>query len=155
MNLSPNWEYVADTVMGGVSRGGIETAMIDGQRATRLTGDVSLENNGGFVQMAADLGTGDVLDASDWTGIEVEVRGNGQTYDLRLRTTDLTRPWQSYRTDFTATDDWTVIRVPFTALEANRTDVPLNLTRLRRIGILAVGRKMNADVAVAGLRLYR
>ena len=42
-----NWAYLADTVMGGVSRGGAEFSA----GALRLTGQVSTKNNGGFIQV--------------------------------------------------------------------------------------------------------
>lgn len=154
MELPPRWEYVADTVMGGVSTGGIGAEVVQGRDAVRLTGRVSLENDGGFIQMALDL-PGDVFDAGGWTGVELEVLGNGARYDLRLRTTDLTRPWQSYRADFAAPARWTTIRIPFVGLEPHRTDAPFDPRRLRRLGVLAVGRAFDADVAVAGIRLYR
>jgi len=32
--------------------------------------------------------------------------------------------------------------------------VPLDLSRLRRIGIVAIGRAFRADVAVGGVRFY-
>jgi hypothetical protein len=152
--MTPDWEYVADTVMGGVSTGQITRVTREGRDAVRLTGDVSLENNGGFVQMAFDLAGGDRFDASGFDGIEIDVIGNGETYDLRLRTDQLTRPWQSFRTDFVATPEWQTIRIPFTRITPNRTDAVFDPTRLRRIGILAVGRAFQADVAVAGVRFY-
>lgn len=155
MELSPDWEFVADTVMGGVSTGQLRAMTVAGREAMRLTGDVSLENDGGFVQMAADLGgSGGVLDASEFMGVEIDVIGDGQSYDLRLRTNDLSRPWQSYRVAFTATQDWQTLRFAFSEFERNKTDVPFDAGRLRRIGILAVGSEMQADVAIADLRLY-
>lgn len=155
MKLSPDWEYVADTVMGGVSEGAVSQGRIGDRDATRLTGRVSLDNNGGFIQMAADLGGADVLDASDWTGVELDVCGNDEVYEVRLRTDQLSRPWQSYRAEFTAGPDWHSLRLPFAAFEQNKTDVPFDPARLRRIGIVAYGRAFDADVAVSGLRLYR
>ena len=156
LDLAPDWEFVADTVMGGVSTGQIQHVEIAGRRATRLTGVVSLENNGGFVQMAYDLRPdGGAMDASDFSGLEIDVYGNGETYDLRLRTTALTRPWQSFRTDFTAPPTWTTVRIPFSNIVPNKTDAAFDAKDLRRIGILAVGRTMMADVAVAAIRLYR
>ena len=50
--LTPNWEFVSDTVMGGVSSGGVAEEIVGGRNATVLRGKVSLENNGGFIQMA-------------------------------------------------------------------------------------------------------
>lgn len=156
MKLTPDWEYVADNVMGGVSTGQIETAVFHGQKATRLTGDVSLENNGGFVQMAFDLnGDRSTMDASAYTGIEIDLRGNGEAYDLRLRTDQLTRPWHSYRVDLVATPEWRTLQIPFTAFAPHRTDIPFDSARLRRVGLLAIGRVFKADVMVSGVRLYQ
>jgi hypothetical protein len=155
VELSPEWEFVADTVMGGVSTGQVRAMQVAGRDATWLTGRVSLENDGGFVQMAADLGGVDGgLDADAFSGVEIDVIGNGHSYDLRLRTTDLARPWQSYRVAFSTTDTWRTLRFLFSDFAQNKTDVPFDAARLRRIGILAIGAEMEADVAVAGLRLY-
>ena len=155
MQFSPNWEFVTDGVMGGVSTGTLRQEMIEGRKATRLTGSVSLENNGGFVQMAADL-TEDsgTFDASKWRGIELDILGNEETYELRLRTDQLSRPWQSYRTAFVAPPKWITKRIPFAAFEPHRTDAPFDPSRLRRIGILAIGSEFEADIAVAGIGLY-
>ena len=156
LNLTPYWEFVADTVMGGVSTGTVTQGDVAGRNAARLTGDVSLENNGGFVQMAFDLTPdGGALDASGFIGLEIEVFGNGEVYDLRLRTTALTRPWQSFRTDFNAPATWTTLRIPFSDIVPNKTDAAFDAADLRRIGILAYGREMQADVAVAAIRFYR
>jgi hypothetical protein len=155
MDISPDWEFVADQVMGGVSTGQVEQVQVAGRQVTHLTGTVSLDNNGGFVQMAFDLQPdGGAFDASGFTGLEFEVFGNDEVYDLRLRTTALTRPWQSFRTEFIATTKWTTIRVPFTDITPNKTDAAFDAKDLRRIGILAYGRKMQADVAVAAIRFY-
>lgn len=151
MQLDPTWEFVADAVMGGVSRGEISRK----GTATRLTGTVSLQNNGGFVQMAFDTTPdGSSINASRFTGIELEVRGNGEVYDLRLRTDELRRPWHSFRTAFTATSEWQTLRFPFTDFEPHRTDVSFDPARLRRIGVLAIGRVFEADVTVARVSLY-
>ncbi|MEM6942024.1 MAG: CIA30 family protein [Pseudomonadota bacterium] len=152
--LDPRWEYVADTVMGGVSTGGIQAVTRDGQAAVELTGDVSLENNGGFIQMAFDVAGGQRFDASGYTGVEIVVRGNGEIYDLRLRTDQLTRPWQSFRMSFRAPANWTTLRIPFADFEANRTTATFDPSRLRRIGVLGVGRAFDAEVAVAGIGFY-
>lgn len=154
--IATQWGFVADRVMGGLSTGSVEPAHIDGRDAMQLRGNVSLENDGGFIQMATDLGPeGALLDATAFTGIEIDVFGNDETYELRLRTDDLTRPWQSYRYVFTAEPVWLTLRIPFTELEPYRTDAPFDPARLRRLGVVAVGRAFEAEVAVAGLRLYR
>ena len=155
LDLNPQWEYVADTVMGGVSSGQIESLEIDGNQATRLTGQVSLDNNGGFVQMAFDfMPDATTFNASAYAGIQITLRGNNEAYDLRLRTDELTRPWHSFRTEVTATNDWQTLRVPFDAFVPHRTDVTLDTARLRRFGVLAIGRVFEADVAVSEIGFY-
>lgn len=155
MELTPQWEYVADTVMGGVSTGELRATRVGTRNAARLTGDVSLENNGGFIQMAFDLDGGAAFDASDWAGIEMDVSGNGAAYELRLRTDQLRRPWQSFRVGFEAGTDWQTLRLPWSAFEAHRTNATFDPARLRRMGVLAIGSEMQADVAVSGIRFYR
>ncbi|MBZ8118619.1 CIA30 family protein [Roseovarius sp. LXJ103] len=154
MDLTPDWEYVADRVMGGVSTGGMAVETVKGRSAARLTGQVSLDNNGGFVQMAFDLADGASMDASPYAGIEIETCGNGETYDLRLRTDRLTRPWQSFRAEFLAPPEWQVIRIPFVHFAAHRTEAVFDPAGLRRIGVLAIGRVFEADVAIARIALY-
>ncbi len=156
MELSPVWEFVSDKVMGGVSKGTLIAEELEDIKVTRLTGQVSLENNGGFLQMAFNLTPiRQLFDASAWSGIEIDVIGNLQTYDLRLRTNELTRPWQSYRSSFIAPKNLTSIQISFHDFKAHRTEIPLNTRRLRRIGVLAIGRVFAADIAVAGIRLFR
>jgi hypothetical protein len=149
------WALVSDGVMGGLSSGRLEPAVIGGRRCLRLTGRVRLENDGGFLQMALDLAPGGgPVDAAGFAGIALTVRGNGETYGVHLRTTDLARPWQSFRAGFTAPPDWTEHRLPFAAFGPHRTDVPFDPARLRRIGLIAIGRAFTADLAVADLRFF-
>ncbi len=152
MTITPDWEYVADSVMGGVSAGQMTQEMVQGRMAVRLRGDVSLDNNGGFVQIATDLPD---FDASGWDGITLDVCGNSETYDIRLRTDQLTRPWQSFRAEFTATPAWQSLRFRFVDFVAHKHDIRFDASALRRVGILAIGRVFTADVAIAGLGLYR
>jgi len=154
--IGTRWELIADRVMGGVSSGAMTRETIAGRPALRMQGDVSLENNGGFIQVALDLAPGGgAVDASGWVGVEIDVLGNGERYKLHLRTADIVRPWQSYRADFTATPEWRTVRLPFTAFAPHRLEVPLDLTSLRRLGVVAIGRAFAADIAMGGLRFYR
>jgi hypothetical protein len=156
MQITPTWEFVADTVMGGVSTGRVSQGVRQGREASRLTGTVSLDNNGGFVQMAFDLAPdGSAVDASDFTGVELQVFGNAERYDLRLRTDALTRPWQSFKAELIAPATWTTLRIPFSDFNAHRTSARFDPAQLRRIGVLAIGRVFEADIAVATLQFYR
>ena len=150
--LGTDWEFVADTVMGGVSTGGVTQEDVGGKPAHRLQGQVSLDNNGGFVQMATNL---QAPDAAEWTGIRLTLHGNGEPYDIRLRTSELRRPWHSYRAERVISKGWQVYDILFADFEAHRTDIPLNLAAITRVGIVAIGREFDADVAVAEVSLYR
>lgn len=149
------WVLISDRVMGGVSSGSVRRERVAGRPAIRMRGGVSLENNGGFLQIALDLGeAGGPVDASAWTGIQFDVIGNGQAYNLHLRTTDIQRPWESYRQSFTAFAQWTRVQLPFGGFVPHRTEVPLRTARLRRIGLVAIGREFEADVAISDIRFY-
>ena len=148
-----SWELIADQVMGGVSQGTMRRETVAGRPAIRMRGDVSLENNGGFLQIALDLRPdGKGLDANDRQGLEIDAYGNGEEYNLHLRTADVTRPWQSYRQSFIASPEWKTFRLNFEDFKPHRIETPLDLTTLRRIGIVAIGRAFSADIAIGGVR---
>lgn len=150
-----NWRVISDTVMGGVSSGSLVPTVVEGRDCLRMTGEVSLENNGGFVQASLDLSTSGLLDAGEYAGIEIEVFGNGDTYSMHLRTEDTRIVWQSYRTSFQAQPNWQSLRLPFASFQPHRIDQPLDTRKLRRLGVVAIGREMEADISIARLSLYR
>ena len=98
--------------------------------------------------------TGGERDAAAFAVIAIDVLGNGEDYGLHLRTSELTRPWQSYRASFVASPAWRAIRFPFADFVPHRTETPLNIHLLRRIGVVAIGRAFSADVAIGGVRFY-
>ena len=128
--------------------------VLDGQTCLRLSGDVRMENGGGFLQASLSLSTDDeLLDASKFTGVQLSVRGNGENYSVHLRTPDCERPWQSYRCGFQAPAHWETIHLTFTSFNPHRLEVPLDLTRLTRMGLVAIGRPFRADLAVSEISL--
>lgn len=150
-----HWRVITDTVMGGVSQGTLQLVEIESRMAARMRGAVSTENNGGFIQIAMDLSAdGGAFDAGDFRGIAAELLGNGESYSLHLRTTDLARPQQSYRHTFQAPAHWQMIDFPFADFTPHRTEVPFDPRRLRRVGLVAIGREFDADLSVARLWLY-
>ena len=154
--LGTEWRGVSDRVMGGVSQESVSRSVASGGPALHLQGDVRLENNGGFIQAALDLSSGGrTLDASAYRGIRLIVRGNGEKYSVHLRTPDNTRPWQSYRAEFIAVEDWQSIDLPFDGFEPYRLDTPLDVARLSRLGLVAIGRAFSADLMVSSISFYR
>ena len=153
--LGTVWRGVSDQVMGGISQASVTRETVDGRTALRLSGDVRLENDGGFIQAALDLSpAGGTFDASGFAGLRIAVRGNGERYSLHLRSTDNVRPWQSYRAHFVAGPDWETLELPFASFMPYRLEAPLDITRLRRIGLVAIGRAFSADLAVSEIVFY-
>lgn len=154
--LGSTWRLATDQVMGGVSTAEMSRRVLDGRPALCLTGEVSLENNGGFVQVNLDLSPGNSpLDASDFTGLRMVVRGNGADYNIHLKTTATELPWQSYRAELSTTSEWQEIRLPFTAFQPHRLRPAFDPTQLKRLGIVAIGRAMTAEICIAEIGFYR
>ncbi|MEL6186171.1 MAG: CIA30 family protein [Myxococcota bacterium] len=143
------WALISDQVMGGHSTGQIEVAEIEGRRAVCLTGEVRLEDGGGFVQIASDL----KVDASHASHLRALVWGNDEVYGCHLRTPDVVRPWQSYRQTFTAASAWTWLSLPLDHFLPHRLEAPLDRAGVRRIGLVAIGRAFQAKLALARLEL--
>ena len=79
-NANARWDVVNDSVMGGISNS--QVLQNDGNLV--FTGNVSLANNGGFASIRTPL---DVKN-QNITKIVLRVKGDGQTYQLRLRTNE-------------------------------------------------------------------
>lgn len=148
------WRVVTDRVMGGMSEGRLTREDRLGHSALVMRGLVRMDNDGGFVQMALDLAPkADRLDASDFRVLRLSVQGNGARYNVHLRTRDLEHVWQSYRADFVAGPRWKVIDLPLRDFRPHRTDHPLDLSKLHRIGLVAIGEPMQPDLALGALAL--
>lgn len=149
------WRLVTDGVMGGVSDGRLDPAVAQDRPCLQLQGEVRLDNNGGFIQAALDI-PDEMLDkVAAYSGIMLEMSGNREEYNLHLRTRDLWLPWQSYRTTFVAGPQWQTLYLPFADFKPYRTSKTLNTSRLKRIGILAIGRAFDADLCIGRVGLYR
>ena len=149
------WRLVTDQVMGGRSSGELVPNFYLGKHCLRMRGQVSTANNGGFVQLALDLSDGKPYDASSYAGVELDVAGNGELYNVHLRTSNLWLPWQAYRASFQARPEWQTVRIPFAAFKVYRTTSELRTDKLVRIGLVAIGREFGADLCVAALSFYR
>ncbi len=150
-----SWRLVTDNVMGGISRGQLIIDKIEQRPCLHMQGEVKLDNNGGFVQIALNLSDTILKDITDYQGITIDVLGNDEAYNLHLRSDDLWLPWQSYRMTFNATPKWQTLRIPFIEFKPYRTNTALNISELTRIGFVAIGREFTADLCVARVGLYR
>lgn len=157
-NMGTKWRLVTDNVMGGLSSGKLTLDNSKDKNCIRMQGDVSTENNGGFVQIALPLVDKNAddkpFDASAYTGIEIEVSGNNESYNIHFRTDNLWFPWQSYRYSFIATPDWKIHRIAFSKLEAYKTTNEFSQNEIIRIGMVAIGREFKANLCVASVSFY-
>lgn len=148
-----NWVYFTDTVMGGVSKGNLELRQDKNESYYRLTGFVSKENNGGFIQFATGISG---VPKRKYEGIRIKVRGNNEKYELHIRTRLTPAPWQYYSYQFFATDDWQTIDLPLDSFIKSNFYQPksFNATNIRSIGIVAIGKEYDAQIDLARIELY-
>ncbi|MEP5151997.1 CIA30 family protein [Planktotalea sp.] len=142
------WSYVADNVMGGVSTGQAQIT----QEGMHLTGMVSTQNNGGFIQVRRFYPDGLAADAQ---ALVLTVRGNGARYTVFLRTEQARRPWHNYKASFETSAEWREVRLELSAFEASTTSLPAELAPedVRSIGLAAYGADYEADLWVSELRV--
>ena len=130
------WYSVDDNVMGGVSSSTVD--VID-SGILSFSGTMSLDNNGGFASTRAIF---DRLDLTGHSGIALRVKGDGRSYQLRIRTTGRF-DGVSYSSEF-ATDagEWTEVYLSFSEFRPTfrgrvpRGVGPLDVSSIRQIGFL-------------------
>jgi Complex I intermediate-associated protein 30 (CIA30) len=107
-DLQATWGAVDDVVMGGVSESGIQ--LMAGYAL--FSGNVSTDNSGGFASVRT-RNFDPSLNLSNYRGIELRVKGDGQRYKLFVRTE---AKWDGvgYAYSFdTHAGEWITIQIPF------------------------------------------
>ncbi len=100
-----SWFIVNDGVMGGMSQSQITYT---DQGTAVFSGDLSLENNGGFASTRAVLKE----TVSGINAVQLRVKGDGRSYSIRFRTTERF-DGPSYVANFETTrDSWETITIP-------------------------------------------
>jgi len=135
-NPSPAWDATNDGVMGGLSGGGAQLV----EEGMLFSGELSLENNGGFSSIHAD-GT---FDLSEYDGIRFRMLGDGRTYQLRLQSDAIfqQRGPVSFGKEFaTVKGEWIEVFVPFDELKQSwrgrkLSGYTFNAGHVRRIGLM-------------------
>lgn len=135
------WRVVNDGVMGGLSRG--EMVVTEEQTGV-FQGVLSLDNNGGFSSVRSKP-TEYGLDG--YEALEIRIRGDGRTYQFRLRSDDRF-DGIAYRQLFTSrADEWMTIRlelrdfVPVFRGRKVMDAAPLSADRIRQVGFLIADQK--------------
>ena len=132
MDADP-WRSVNDGVMGGRSSGG----MMQAEEGLRFTGELSLENNGGFSSVRRLVED----DLSRANRVRLEVRGDGRDYQFRIRHNNRF-DGVAWRAMFSSTGQWQQIEIPFDEFipvfrGMNVRDAgPVTAARIQQIGFL-------------------
>ncbi len=129
----PGWYTVDDDVMGGVSSSTVE--FVDPSLLS-FTGDMSLENNGGFASVRSDWTP---MNLSDADGVLLRVLGDGNLYRLRIRT-KTTGSDISYNALFQTTPEtWSIVYIPFTDMLPTYRGFLMDVGELDRANIGSFG----------------
>jgi len=148
-----NWVYFADTVMGGNSSGTAERVNVSGRSAIKLSGNVTTENNGGFIQVRRELETGQDTDIE---GISFETKGNGETYYIHIRNGSSRLPWQYYSASFQTSENWETVKIRLSDFQRSGSFMAKSLKKktINSIGLVAYGKDHQALVLISNLKFY-
>ena len=152
-DIRAEWVPFSDQVMGGLSEIKFSKLSDDDMNFYRLEGEVSTKNNGGFIQFRSRVDAG----SDDYEGVRIKTRGNGETYEIHLRTPATFLPWQYYKATFTANDNWKIIDIPFSSFKkVGPAYVPRKVksSKITWIAVVAYGKDFYAEVDLAKIELY-
>ena len=102
------WQVINDGVMGGISR----SEVLPAGQGLEFRGHLSLENNGGFASIRRRF-------SENFSGVgsfRLKVRGDGRTYQFRLRADD-SSDGIAWRCGFTTDGSMRVIDLPLKNFE--------------------------------------
>ena len=136
------WQTVLDGVMGGRSTGRISA----GEGGTlQFTGELSLENNGGFSQIRTAVAQGLFAGTK---GLLMRVKGDGRTYQCDIRSSRARVMAGGYQRLFaTKAGEWIEVEIPFDECTFNtfgqrvRDAAPLDPTTIESVGITLSDKK--------------
>ena len=149
------WQYISDQTMGGVSNGQAVLEKDGEIFFARLIGNVSTANNGGFIQLRSTLSFINLTDNSKvLRGVKLNIRGNGETYHIFIRTSETRSYRDFYYATFIANNDWELVDLPFTNFKHRFSNRSLDGSDIRTFGIVAYGRDFFSDVSVSNIIFY-
>ena len=144
------WNLISDQVMGGVSQG----VMQDSGQIVNMQGRVSLENNGGFIQLQTILPTD--LYPEQYQGVFIEVcTQTAIKLQLVIKSSQLWMPWQSYRAEVKSEPNWQTFKIPFEHFEPYKTKTRLNPKKMTKFAVLAGGQTMDINASIRQFGFYK
>ena len=141
------WSFLSDQVMGGVSSGKVFFNSKNDKNYAYLSGKVSTQNNGGFIQIRRKLNN---INLSKSQYIKVIAKGNNQKYFIHIRTTGTFFPWQYYQLDFNVEENYKVMTLPIKDFKRSGSFLSkiINPKSITSIGLVAFGRDHLAELYI-------
>ena len=148
-----NWEFISDQVMGGVSLGRFEVLKEKRIKFLRMTGNVSLENNGGFIQVRKKVYP---AIEENIKGIKLITRGNQSDYFIHIRTKYTILPWQYYQLKFRVSNQWEskILNIDEFARSGSLLPKVINPKYIKSIALVAFGREHDVELDVAEIIIF-
>jgi len=143
MKTDKQWRIVNDGVMGGLSS---SKAIVKDDKII-FSGNVSLENNGGFASLRSPVKD---YNFEKFTGLEIKIKGDGKRYSVSMKETTYFNGY-FYTSSFeTKKDEWIVVQIPFDQLKLyyfgqetnSNKKIPLN--KIKEISLL-IGDKQEGE----------
>ena len=127
---------INDTVMGGISASQLQLTK---EGTVLFTGNVSLENNGGFASLQSKPSR---YNFTGYEGIAIRVRGDGKRYKLSLKNNTFLDSAR-YESAFTTEKGvWATVTIPFNTLVPTfrgrvlTNETPLDISKVKSFGLL-------------------
>ena len=148
------WSFFTDGVMGGLSSGSVKLDNIKNILCYRMTGNVTTENNGGFIQIRTL--TKPKINIRDHEGVFINVYGNNKNYSIHIRTGRTLAPWQYYSFSFFAPNKWIEVKAPFSKFKKSNFYQPKNLSdqKIKSIGLVAGFEDFKSDICLSKIGIY-
>ena len=135
------WRTINDSVMGGVSEG---KCRITKEKTLEFSGNLSLENNGGFASVRSKTVK---LDLDKYEGVILRVRGDGRPFYFNLHV-PTAMPAFSHRVKFeTKKEEWQEVRISWKEFRATafgkelENKSSLDPSKVNAIGVLIADKK--------------
>jgi NADH dehydrogenase [ubiquinone] 1 alpha subcomplex assembly factor 1 len=107
MTTENRWRIVNDDVMGGISS---SIVFVTEDDKITFSGNVSLENNGGFASLRSQLKN---YNFENFSGIEIKLKGDGKHYSISMKETTYFNGYFYTNLFETKKEEWIVAQIPF------------------------------------------
>jgi len=154
MKTENRWRIVNDGVMGGLSS---SKAIVQDDKII-FSGNVSLENNGGFASLRSPVKD---YNFENFSGIEIRIKGDGNRYSISMKETTYFNGLFYTATFETKINEWITIKIPFDKVKPyyfgrevnSNKKIPLN--NIKEISLL-IGDKQEGSfkAAIGHVKLY-